>query len=106
MMDKKTKEFLTKVSLAMPSTIKKALMRTEKTGGTEDLMEKLLGTKEDPKERKAIESGLEAGKYAGKNRFINDPKAARAANEYLEARIKDGMKRGIIKPFEGDGSHQ
>ena len=104
MMDKRTKEYLIKISLQMPSTLKKALMRIEKVNGSEELMERILSQKKDLKkeEKEAIEAGLREGKYAGKNQFVNDPKVAKAANEYFETKIKQGIKNGDIKEFQGD----
>ena len=103
MMDKRTSEFLRKVGLGIPSTIRKGLLKTKKTESREDFAERLLDdAKTSAKDKAKAKEGLMEGKFAAKERYHSEPSAIRAVDEYYEAKIKDGIAKGIIKKFEGD----
>ena len=101
-MDRKTQEYLMEIGLNMPERLKKALMRTEKSESYTDIMERFLFTDIPEKDKDIIREGIRTGAYAGKQKYVNDPKAAALANQYFQDMIEKGIRQGKIERPKAD----
>lgn len=101
-MDETTRKVLGEIGESMPDPIKKGVLKTERTGNTEEVMERVLHAEKDAARKQQIKDQLYGGAFKGKERFVQDPKAAEKANKYLEEAIRDKIRRGELRPAGND----
>src|SRR3990167_10354520 len=113
-MDKQTQNEMNRISAEMPRDILRGVMKSEeKDSGREAILEQHIESlRRDPiqkhvrnklsDEAQKLRDDLYSGKYQDKTRYVNDPKAAAKANEYMEFRIREAVRSGRIKEPKND----
>ena|SRR3990167_3433518 len=100
-MDKKTKEFLSRLGQSIPREMLNKAAPKERTHNSEGAMERFAHTKSDA-ERKEIMKNLNEGKFAGKERFSSSPRGGEELNKWFETKIEKAIESGRIEKPKDD----
>lgn len=102
-MDNKTKEKLLKIGLSIPKKLLQGAAPVEKGEDNRDLVERMIKSKNIPKEmKKTMAEDLKSGFYDPKDRIRVNPAGADKVEKYIEEKVNSALKKGEIKPAAKD----
>lgn len=102
-MDKKTQRELNKVNASIPKHLMDRLLKVQKPEDNSEAIRNLMKSKAiDDKTKQKLRANYDAGNFQDKERTVVDQKVASQIDSFVEKRVRNLMKKGIIQPAKRD----
>src|SRR3990167_7496554 len=100
-MDKRTKEFLSRLGQQIPKKMLEQAVQKEKTHNSEEAIERFAYS-QPKQEREKIMQDMKEGKYASKERYTAGKEGSRELDKWMETKVKKAIDSNEIEKPKDD----